>query len=99
MLVGFLRSASSLLALGPVPAIAASRKKKKHDNDDDDSEPEAERQDDSLVLVDDDDEYQFFTPQEERKRSRGTILITLRNVPPYTAWQVVILLSSLVQSQ
>ncbi|KAG5635254.1 hypothetical protein H0H81_011923 [Sphagnurus paluster] len=83
LILGFLRSASKILSLGPVPSFTTARKQKKSDDDDDDDEPEepifAEREDG--------EEHEFVVP-EEIVQTRGTILITLRNVVPYTLWDV-----------
>jgi 25S rRNA (uracil2634-N3)-methyltransferase len=76
LILGFLRSAAKFLVRGPVPRIQPSRKRKRPLNDDDD---------------DDDDDHRYTDEDNDHVvsadgRARGTILITLRNVPPYTAW-------------
>ncbi|KAF9011161.1 hypothetical protein BDQ17DRAFT_1345612 [Cyathus striatus] len=83
LILGFLRSAANMLTMGPVPSFTTPRKKKKLSDDDDDDVDVRQEE----VAVASDDEYQFFTPDETVK-SRGTILITLRNVVPYTQWDV-----------
>lgn len=62
-----------MLALGPVPIVTSKRKPKKGEDDDDDEEEAAE-----VDEPEDDPTAQTST--------RGTVLITLRNVPPYTLW-------------
>jgi len=70
LILGFLRSAAKFLVRGPMPQLEASRKRKRHSEDDDDP------------LADDDQNEVVGAGG----RARGTILITLRNVPPYTEW-------------
>jgi hypothetical protein len=85
LILGFLRSAANLLILGPVPSSTSTKKKKKTNDDDDDD-------DDDDVIVDEGapadphEENGFIIPKDRTDRTRGTILITLRNVPPYTLW-------------
>lgn len=71
LILGFLRSAARFLVHGLVPQLQPSRKRK-HPSDDDDDE--WDRDDNQAVEV------------GGRGRARGTILVTLRNVPPYTEW-------------
>ncbi|KAI0323058.1 hypothetical protein OF83DRAFT_1090509 [Amylostereum chailletii] len=73
LILGFLRSAENFLVQGPVPQVIP-RRKRKHNPDDD--EDEATRQ------TDDENET------DEAIGARGTVLITLRNVAPYTEWDV-----------
>jgi 25S rRNA (uracil2634-N3)-methyltransferase len=78
LILGFFRSAANLLTLGPLPSFSSAKKKKKPDDDDDDG--------DGIV-----NEGLPVGPDEESNlnsivQTRGTILITLRNVPPYTLW-------------
>ncbi|KAF5384885.1 hypothetical protein D9615_001104 [Tricholomella constricta] len=80
LILGFLRSASEVLSLGPVPSFTTPRKRKT--SEDDEEEEEA-----TLFENDEGDEYNFIIP-EEAVQTRGTILITLRNVVPYTLWDV-----------
>ncbi|KAI0718926.1 hypothetical protein C8T65DRAFT_569920 [Cerioporus squamosus] len=72
LLLGFLRSAAPLLVSGPIPTIHKARKKKR-DADDDSGEDAGS-----------DEEKMDDVPQQ----ARGTVLITLRNVPPYTLWNL-----------
>lgn len=84
LILGFLRSAAKILQLGPVPSFSNAKKKKKSSEDDD--EEEDVTMPDTLQNDEDADEtYQFFTPSETIQ-TRGTVLITLRNVVPYTQW-------------
>jgi 25S rRNA (uracil2634-N3)-methyltransferase len=71
LLLGFLRSAPHVLVQGPMP-VAPAKRKHISDDDDEDDAPEA--------LTGSDDEA------GETTASRGSVLITLRNVPPYTLW-------------
>jgi len=70
LILGFLRSAAKFLVRGPMPQLEASRKRKRPSEDDDDQWTDDEN--DEVVGA--------------GERARGTILITLRNVPPYTEW-------------
>ncbi|KIJ66423.1 hypothetical protein HYDPIDRAFT_174520 [Hydnomerulius pinastri MD-312] len=72
LILDFLRSAPHCLTLGPIPAIHSSRKRKKQGDDDSDDD-----------LTDSDMEMPSASAT-----GRGTVLITLRNVAPYTAWDV-----------
>ncbi|KAJ7269349.1 hypothetical protein B0H12DRAFT_33722 [Mycena haematopus] len=74
LILGFLRSAAGFLENGPVPEIFSSKKRKRPDDDD------AEEDEDRKNLEDDN----IVRPVA----SRGTILVTLRNVVPYTQWDV-----------
>lgn len=74
LILDFLRSAAPFLVSGPVPSITGSRKKKSSEDDDDDHDEETRDEDDEQM-----DEAQHTRP-------RGSILITLRNVVPYTLW-------------
>ncbi|KZT27664.1 hypothetical protein NEOLEDRAFT_1110477 [Neolentinus lepideus HHB14362 ss-1] len=76
LILEFLRSASNSLIEGPVPSVHQSRKRKRKSDEDDDDEEQNE------VSLDE------RLSGEGKTRSRGTILITLRNVPPYTLWDV-----------
>ncbi|KAF8167559.1 hypothetical protein B0H34DRAFT_682307 [Crassisporium funariophilum] len=87
LLLGFLRSAAKLLRDGLVPAFMTTKKKKKK-TDDDDDEDEDEIDHEAVAL----EEYiqeglQSLAP-DYSARSRGTVLITLRNVVPYTQWDL-----------
>ncbi|RDX51927.1 hypothetical protein OH76DRAFT_1346144 [Lentinus brumalis] len=72
LILGFLRSAAPLLVSGPTPIIHKARK------------PKRDPGDDSGDDAGPDEEKMDDVPQ----RPRGTILITLRNVPPYTLWNL-----------
>jgi 25S rRNA (uracil2634-N3)-methyltransferase len=73
LILDFLRSAAKVLKRGHIPSFSTSRKKKKSDDDDSEDEKEiATDFEDSVV--------------EESIITRGTVLITLRNVAPYTQW-------------
>ncbi|OCH88746.1 hypothetical protein OBBRIDRAFT_64695 [Obba rivulosa] len=76
LILGFLRSAANVLATGPMPSIHTSRKRKR-DPDDEDEDMDGASDDD--------------TPATSSVKSRGTVLITLRNVPPYTFWDLPML--------
>ncbi|KAG8219403.1 hypothetical protein J3R82DRAFT_325 [Butyriboletus roseoflavus] len=78
LILDFLRSAPHCLILGPIPLIHPARKRKQQDGDDDDEEP----QEDDISGSDIDMAPTAATGE------RGTVLITLRNVPPYTAWDI-----------
>lgn len=80
-----------MLQLGPAPVAPVSKKKMKAFLEDDDDEnagimlhqgfPAA------VDLNDTEEELQFLS-QPDEIRTRGTVLITLRNVVPYTQWDV-----------
>ncbi|KZP28928.1 hypothetical protein FIBSPDRAFT_779300 [Athelia psychrophila] len=75
LLLGFLRSSAAFLALGPTPSVLGQKKKPKIDDDDDDEVPEATSDTD-------------LPPENTTEGNRGTLLVTLRNVPPYTQWDL-----------
>jgi 25S rRNA (uracil2634-N3)-methyltransferase len=86
LILGFLRSAANLLALGPIPSFtASSKKKKKLSEEDDDDEDNPMPPPEETFNAEGDDKYEFFLP-DDTVPSRGTIQITLRNVSPYTLW-------------
>ena len=70
LLLNFLSSASKLLRQGPIPTVHKKRKRKKPE--DDTSDEEEQDEDEDMVM--------------EGPTPRGTILVTLRNVVPYTQW-------------
>jgi hypothetical protein len=84
LILGFLGSAANLLTLGPVPSFTSAKKKKKADDDDDDDDEDIA---DKGAPADPHEENGSIVPRDT-VRTRGTILITLRNVPPYTLWYV-----------
>lgn len=77
LLLGFLRSAAQLLRKGPVPSVGATKRHRGAASDDEDGPGEGAARLDAAGPV----------------SSRGSILITLRNVPPYTLWQVIFISS------
>jgi len=76
-----------MLHPGPVPSFIGPSKRKKKTLDDDD-------QDDVQESSNTDDDGQLLLPLDAT-RTRGTVLITLRNVVPYTQWRVLVILISL----
>jgi 25S rRNA (uracil2634-N3)-methyltransferase len=76
LILGFLRSVVGCLAEGTIPAYNLSRKPNRPADDDDDGDN-----------VNDDEDIDASSPSTAQ-RARGTVLITLRNVPPYTNWRV-----------
>lgn len=84
LILGFLRSAANLLTVGPVPSFTSPKRKKKALDDDDDDDDDIA---DEGVPAELQEENGFITPRETVPgQTRGTILITLRNVAPYTLW-------------
>jgi 25S rRNA (uracil2634-N3)-methyltransferase len=76
LLLGFLQSAAKVLRIGPIPSVTGSaRKKVKEDSDTDNGS----NNEDDVENPNDVDEHQTLA-------MRGTVLITLRNVVPYTLW-------------
>ncbi|KAG2138717.1 uncharacterized protein EDB93DRAFT_1242059 [Suillus bovinus] len=75
LILGFLRSVVGCLAAGTIPTPNLSRKPKRLADDDDDDNAN-------------DDEGIDASSHSTTQRTRGTVLITLRNVPPYTNWDV-----------
>ncbi|VDB91607.1 unnamed protein product [Peniophora sp. CBMAI 1063] len=73
LLMGFLRSSPGVLARGPVPQVVKSRKQKRTEDDEDVDERMSG--DDASTGV-------------EAGGARGTVLATLRNVSPYTDWDL-----------
>jgi 25S rRNA (uracil2634-N3)-methyltransferase len=74
-----------MLQLGPEPIVPPSKKKQRKEDDDDD---DIIHHDGFAAAIDlDDTEEQLeFLSQPNDVRTRGTVLITLRNVVPYTEW-------------
>ncbi|KAL5494682.1 hypothetical protein ACEPAI_143 [Sanghuangporus weigelae] len=90
LLLGFLRSVASFLVTGPIPSVHAPRKRKRRledekSDDDDDEERQAQNEDDMSEVEDLQGEA---LNSVNHTRSRGTVLITLRNVPPYSDWNL-----------
>lgn len=86
LILGFLRSAANLLTVGPVPSFTSPKRKKKALDDDDDDDDDIA---DEGVPAELQEENGFITPRETVPgQTRGTILITLRNVAPYTLWDI-----------
>lgn len=94
LLLGFLRSAAPLLATGSIPKLNGFSKKKRRnlDNDEDDEIENNGDNNDRMLTSDDDDKGFDQIASDDRAQARGTILITLRNVTPYTEWYVLYLL-------
>ena len=69
LILGFLRSASGFLTRGPPPALGSRKKKGKAKEEEDNTD------------VEPDQEGGVST---QMGSSRGTVIVTLRNVPPYT---------------
>ncbi|KAG2155708.1 hypothetical protein DEU56DRAFT_320434 [Suillus clintonianus] len=78
LILGFLRSVVGCLAEGSIPTPNLPRKRNRPADDDDDDD------------VNDDaaDDYMDASSPSATQGARGTVLITLRNVPPYTNWDV-----------
>ncbi|KAI0035150.1 hypothetical protein K488DRAFT_76813 [Vararia minispora EC-137] len=73
ILLGFLRTVPTVLAQGPVPRVARPRKHKSDGDSDDNYDCGAS------------DKEQ---PDPDAGGTRGTVLVTLRNVTPYTEWDL-----------
>ncbi|KAI0756502.1 hypothetical protein C8Q80DRAFT_1128984 [Daedaleopsis nitida] len=74
LLLGFLRCAANFLVSGPVPTVHNPRKRARRTEDgSEDDEGVAENKGQA---------------SDEAPQTRGTILITLRNAPPYTLWDL-----------
>ncbi|KAL0066622.1 hypothetical protein AAF712_006426 [Marasmius tenuissimus] len=74
LILSFLRSAAKVLKDGPIPDVTPSTGKKRKRKDDEDEDEEESEEEDIREL--------------SSAGSRGTVLITLRNVAPYTLWDV-----------
>ena len=72
LLLGFLRSAAKILTTGPIPSIISKSTTTKRVLEDDEEEEE--------------DHVGGIGSTSQSTASRGRILVTLRNVPPYTLW-------------
>ncbi|KII93935.1 hypothetical protein PLICRDRAFT_36153 [Plicaturopsis crispa FD-325 SS-3] len=77
LILGFLRSAAKHLTLGPEPSVIPRKRKRKADDDEEEELPDAEV-----------DQNGFLDGSGEPIKARGTVLITLRNVSPYTLWNI-----------
>jgi 25S rRNA (uracil2634-N3)-methyltransferase len=75
LILGFLRSVAGCLAEGTIPTSNLSRKLNRSADDDDDDN------------ANEDEDIDASSPSTVQG-ARGTVVITLRNVPPYTNWQV-----------
>ncbi|KZV67626.1 hypothetical protein PENSPDRAFT_583684 [Peniophora sp. CONT] len=73
LLLGFLRSAPDVLTRGPVPQVVKPRKKKRAEEDEDADERMSGDE---------------TPPGADAGGARGTLLVTLRNVAPYTDWDL-----------
>ncbi|KAF8652870.1 hypothetical protein AX16_004091 [Volvariella volvacea WC 439] len=82
LLLDFLKSAAKMLVSGPIPNYTVKRKKKRSESDDADDDRSDGEED---ITMDDDSENK---PPQSMVQTRGTVLITLRNVPPYTLWDL-----------
>ena len=69
MILGFLRSVSGFLVRGPSPTLVSRKKKGKAEKGEDDTDTDSNPEGES---------------SGHAGSSRGTVIITLRNVPPYT---------------
>ena len=78
LILDFLRSAANVLKRGHVPSFCTSNEKKKSDVNNDSEDEGKETATGSTDLED--------SVVDESITTRGTVLITLRNVVPYTQW-------------
>ena len=84
LILGFLRSAAKMLTVGAAPSLRSGKKKKRtEDNEDEDEGEDMAAPADETAQ--DSEEFAFFVPDQSIP-TRGTVLITLRNVLPYTQW-------------
>ncbi|KIK81882.1 hypothetical protein PAXRUDRAFT_832551 [Paxillus rubicundulus Ve08.2h10] len=79
LILDFLRSVPHCITLGPMPTIHPSRKRRKQDDDDDELDATGSDMETSSI---------FAATNGGVSSGRGTVLITLRNVSPYSAWDV-----------
>jgi 25S rRNA (uracil2634-N3)-methyltransferase len=82
LILGFYRSAAKMLQLGPMPSFTSTRRKK--GGSDDENEDAAVSAPSDVGYEDGNDALSQTSSME----TRGTVLITLRNVSPYTEWLV-----------
>jgi len=69
LVLGFLRSVSGFLVRGPPPTFGSLKKKRKAREEEDDTDVDSDKE---------------AGPSGQTGPSRGTAIITLRNVPPYS---------------
>lgn len=93
LIAEFLQSIAPLLAKGKDPSSVpgSSRKKRKRNNDDDeDADEDGDRLADDVSLPSEDEHDDAGTSESDSRRippsTRGSVLITLRDAPPYTLW-------------
>lgn len=91
LLLGFLRSVAPFLVLGSVPSVNPRKKKKRTDEDGSDDEKAQEEDDDAMS--EDENALPESPASTRRDGMRGTVMITLRNVSPYTKWYFPFMLS------
>ena len=77
LILEFLRSAAKLLQRGSIPSVTGPSRKKNQENDSDE-------EDDNTSLHSEPSDVD----EPRLPSTRGTVLITIRNVVPYTRWQV-----------
>lgn len=78
LLLAFLRSVAPFLAQGSIPDFNKGKKKKTSAEDDEEDEDPGEEN----GVDEDNEERDLSALQNQKSPSRGTILVTLRNVPP-----------------
>lgn len=83
LILDFLRSAPHCLVQGPIPLVHRKRRRKSQDDDEDEDD-----EDDVVMDNISDSDGEPSVQSATTTIGRGTVLITLRNVPPYTAWDV-----------
>jgi len=77
IILGFLRSCTPFLTVGPIPSATQTRKRK-HTSEDDDDPMEDH--------ADEEGDGNLGELRNKGTGERGTVLVTLRNVAPYTQW-------------
>ena len=78
LILGFFRSCAPFLAVGPIPPFTHTRRRQPIAEDDDEvmkDDADIENSDGGLVLL-----------ENTSNGERGTVLVTLRKVAPYTQW-------------
>lgn len=86
LLLGFFKSAAPFLRHGP-SNITLNPKRKHSDNETDDAEEMVDPNDDVEGISD--DESGAAATRTASRSARGTILVTLKDKPPYTLWCVL----------